>query len=181
MTVLETDRLVLRPWRVADVDDLAPTFAEPAVWWFPFGRGLTLEETERFVNRQMAHFETHGFSMLAAELKGTGRLVGFAGLMIPAWLPEVLPAVEVGWRLCPDVWGRGLATEAGGACLRFGFDEVGLDRIISIYVPENTASGRVMTKLGMRDFQATTDRAGVPILVREITAVDWRAGRAATG
>jgi len=58
--------------------------------------------------------------MWAAELKDDARLVGFIGLAVPRWLPEVLPAVELGWRLHPDEWGRGLATEGGRAALRYG-------------------------------------------------------------
>jgi RimJ/RimL family protein N-acetyltransferase len=67
-----------------------------------------------------------------------------------AFLPAVLPAVEVGWRLSSDVWGRGLATEGGRAGIEYGFDKLGLERIISIIDPENSASLRVAAKLGMR-------------------------------
>jgi len=175
---VETDRLLLRPWRPDDVDALAALFAEPTMWWHPFRRGLTQEETERFVERQTEHLATHGFCMWAAEGKGERRLIGYIGLMVPAWLPEVLPAVEVGWRLHPDHWGRGLATEGGGACLHQGFEMLGLDRLISIFEPENVASGRVMAKLGMRDFLTTKDPGhGRPLQVREITAEQWRVGK----
>ena len=173
---METDRLLLRPWRTDDLDALAPLFAEPAVWRFPFGRGLTREESERFIERQMGRWAADGFCMWAAVAKEERRLIGFVGLAVPVWLPKVLPAVEIGWRLHPDHWGRGLATEGGRACLGHGFDVLGLERIISIFEPDNTASGRVMTKLGMRDCLTTADPGhGRPLLVREITAEQWRA------
>ncbi len=178
VTVVETERLRLRPWAPDDVEPLAAVFAIPAVWRYPFGRGLTREETERFLQRHLRHWEADGFGSWAAELRGTRELVGYVGLTTPTWLPEVMPAVEVGWRLHPAHWGQGLATEGGRASLRHGFEELGLDRIIGIFVPENVASGRVMEKLGMKPFLTTTDpysaRRG-PLEVRAITAAAWRA------
>jgi RimJ/RimL family protein N-acetyltransferase len=172
---VETERLLLRPWRPDDVEALVPLFAEPAMWWHPFRRGLTRDETERFVERQIRHRETHGFGMWAAQLRDGGDLIGIIGLAVPVWLPEVLPAVEVGWRLHPSAWGRGLATEGGQASLQHGFDVVGLDRIISIFDPDNVASGRVMAKLGMRDCLLTTDPGhGGPVQVTEIGREQWR-------
>ncbi|MDQ4098054.1 MAG: GNAT family N-acetyltransferase [Actinomycetota bacterium] len=176
MTALETERLLLRPWNPRDIDALASVFGHRAVWEFPFGRAFTREETERFLERQVQHWERHGFGLWAAELKAEGTLIGFVGLAVPTWLPAVLPAVEVGWRLQPDQWGRGLATEGGRASLRHGFDTLRLDRIISIFMPDNVASGRVMDKLGMRTFTTTEDpNLGVPLEVREITRSAWRA------
>ena len=176
MDTVETERLRLRPWRPDDIEPLATLFAEPAVWWYPFGRGLTRQESERFLDRHMRSVEEHGFGMWAAELKDGKELIGYVGLAVPVWLPEVLPAVEIGWRLHPSHWGRGLATEGARASLRYGFDVVGLDRIISIYMPENEASGRVMTKLGMHDCLTTKDPThGDVLAVREITADGWRA------
>ncbi|MDQ4090204.1 MAG: GNAT family N-acetyltransferase [Actinomycetota bacterium] len=166
---METERLVLRRWSEDDVDALAAIFAEPAFWHFPFRRGFTREETEQFVERQLEHWATHGFGMWAVELKADGRLAGYTGLAIPTWLPQVLPAVEVGWRLHPDHWGRGLATEGGAASLRYGFEELGLDRIIAIAMPDNVASLRVMAKLGMVEALQTWDaERNVPQVVYEV-------------
>ncbi len=174
MSVVQTDRLVLRPWKPSDIDDVAAVFAIPEVWRYPFGRGMTREEAERFVERQLGHWADHGFGLWAAELAAGGGLIGFIGLAVPTWLPEVLPAVEVGWRLHPDHWGKGLATEGAQASLRHGFKTLGLERIISIFDPGNVASGRVMEKLGMRDCLTTADpRWGGTLLVREITRAEW--------
>jgi RimJ/RimL family protein N-acetyltransferase len=166
---VETERLVLRRWSTDDVDALAAVFAEPAFWHFPFRRGFTRDETEQFVERQLEHWATHGFGMWAVELKADGRLAGYTGLAIPTWLPQVLPAVEVGWRLHPDHWGRGLATEGGAASLRYGFEKLGLDRIIAIAMPDNVASLRVMAKLGMVEALQTWDaERNVPQVVYEV-------------
>ena len=175
MDSIETERLLLRPWRADDIDALAALLAVPAVSWYPFRRGLTREESERYLDRQMRHWETHGFGMWAAELLGAGDLIGYLGLAVPVWLPEVLPAVEVGWRLHPTCWGRGLATEGGRASLRHGFEVLDLDRIISIFEPENVASGRVMVRLGMHEWRTTNDPDhGVPVAIRELTRDQWR-------
>ena len=61
MSVVETERLRLRPWRRADLDPLAALFAIPAVSWYPFGRGLSREETEQFLDRHLDHWDRHGF------------------------------------------------------------------------------------------------------------------------
>ena len=179
MTTVETDRLVLRPWVKHDLDPLAAIFAEPEFWRYPFGRGFTREETEQFLERQFDHWATHGFGSWAAELKDGRRLIGYIGLAIPTWLPQVMPAVEVGWRLHPDHWGRGLATEGGRASVRYGFEELALERIIAIVMPDNVASRRVMAKIGMAKVSATRDtERDVALEIHEITHVAWAIRRA---
>jgi len=174
VTTVETDRLVLRPWREDDLDPLAAIFAEPAVWHYPFGRGFTREETEGFLERQFDHWATHGFGSWAAELKEGRRLIGYIGLAVPTWLPQVMPAVEVGWRLDRRHWGRGLATEGGRASLRYGFDELALDRIIAICMPANVASRRVMAKLGMVQVSTARDtERDIDVEIHEIAGATW--------
>lgn len=114
--------------------------------------------------------------MWAVLDKATGALLGWAGLSVPDFLPEILPAIEVGWRFDPAVWGQGLATEAGAAGLEYGFATLGLDEIVSVCEPANVASERVMGKLGMRLERVTMHPArGVRVHVRAITADGWRA------
>ncbi len=91
------------------------------------------------------------------ELRATGELIGFTGLAVPEFLPEVMPAVEIGWRLGRPSWGQGLATEAAREALRFGLIDRGLERIISIAQVGNDASERIIGKLGMRLEQETVD------------------------
>ncbi len=83
VATVETERLLLRPWRHDDLDQLATVFAEPAVWTYPFGRGLSREETERFLDRQFQHWEQHGFGLWTAEVKDGGAPIGFIGLAVP--------------------------------------------------------------------------------------------------
>lgn len=179
-TRVETLRLVLRRWRPDDEEHLAAVFADPAVWHFPYGRGWTAEEVPRFLAAQEASWAEHGFGLWAVEVKDSGVLIGAAGLSIPTFLPEVLPAIELGWRLHHDYWGRGLATEAGHAALEHGFTALGVERIISIAQPGNAASKRLAEKLGMLHERETVhpDR-GVALVVCVLTRSQWRSARQA--
>jgi RimJ/RimL family protein N-acetyltransferase len=118
-------------------------------------------------------WQAHGVGRFAVEVRETGELTGFVGMAIPADVPEVMPAVEIGWRLGRAHWGRGFATEAAAAAARFAFAEGRLDRLLGIHVVGNDASARVMLKLGMRFERATTEPVyGRPIHVYEITRTD---------
>jgi RimJ/RimL family protein N-acetyltransferase len=151
---LETERLLLRPWRPAeDLDALAAVNGDPEVMRFVApNRPLTRAETEAQLERFVAHWDEHGFGLWAVVPRRApdARCIGFAGLAIPSFLPAVLPAVEVGWRLTAAAWGRGYATEAARASLAFGFERLALRSIVSIVDARNERSLRVCEKLGMR-------------------------------
>ncbi len=170
---LTTDRLVLRPFVPEDLDELAPIHAEESFWWYPLRAAMTKEETSRFLERTVARYESDGYGIEALIDRATGAMIGWAGLAVPHFLPEILPAVEVGWRLSRAQWGKGLATEAGAAAVDFGFTQGGLDRIVSIYEPENAASGRVMDRLGFTRFLTTTGPGGEEVAVTELTRTTW--------
>jgi RimJ/RimL family protein N-acetyltransferase len=171
---IETERLILRRWRPTDLDALTAVFAKPEVWWFPLQRGYTADETRAFLDRKLELWSTQGYSQWAAVAK-PDTLIGFLGLQPPGFLPEVMPTVEIGWRFDPDFWGRGLATEGGRAALRFAFEVLGLDHVVSIYEPENVASGSVMERLGMRlDRETVHPELGVDLRVYKLTADEWR-------
>jgi RimJ/RimL family protein N-acetyltransferase len=174
---IETERLRLRGWRDEDLEPFAAVNADPEVARFlRDGTPAPRQATEELMTKIQQHWEEHGFGLWAAELKETGGFVGFVGLAVPTFLPEVLPAVEVGWRLARPAWGRGLATEGGAASLAFGFRRLALDRIISICHPDNVASWRVMEKIGMWPERDTVHPAlGGPLRVYEITREAWNA------
>ncbi|MFH8381713.1 GNAT family N-acetyltransferase [Kitasatospora sp. NPDC018058] len=181
MVTIDTSRLVLRRWREGDVPAMAAVNADPEVMrWIRDGRVLTPEETRRWIERIEKVWDTEGFGLFAVELRATGELVGFTGLAVPSFLPEVLPAVEIGWRLGRPFWGRGIATEAATAVLRFGFEGRDLERIISIAQVGNSASERVMAKLGLRPERETTVPGnGRVVRVHELTRVAYLARRQA--
>jgi RimJ/RimL family protein N-acetyltransferase len=145
---LTTDRLILRGWREADRGPFAELNADPRVMEF-MPRLLSREESDNFFDRIQAHFEQHGFGLYAAEHRATGAFMGFIGLQIPNFEERFMPAVEIGWRLGCQWWGQGFATEGAREIVRYAFDVIGLDGLVSFTMPANTRSRRVMEKLGM--------------------------------
>lgn len=179
---VDTERLRLRRFRVDDLEELETVFAKPEVWNFPFGRGLSRSETAAFLSEQIAGWETNRFGCWIALERSTGRTIGYLGLSIPTFLPEVLPAVEVGWRLDPDVWGLGYATEGATAALQQGFERLGLDEICSIPQSSNAASSRVCERLGMRwdrtvQIPANEKRGPLAAEFYVMTRRDWETAR----
>jgi RimJ/RimL family protein N-acetyltransferase len=147
---LQTPRLALRRFRPEeDLDGFAAVCADAEVMRFiGTGRTLTRSETRGLLATIERHWDDHGFGLWAVDVDG--QVAGFCGLAVPAFLPQVLPAVECGWRLGRPWWGRGLATEAGEAALAWGRAELGLRSVVSIIAAGNARSARVAVKLGMR-------------------------------
>lgn len=161
MATLETPRLILRRWREEDVAPMAAVNADPEVMrWIRDGSVRDEQQTRGGIQAWESEWDAQGFGLFAVEIRSTGELAGFTGLSVPGFLPEVLPAVEVGWRLGRSHWGQGLATEAAAAAVRFAFEERGLERIVSITQVGNDASERIMTKLGMQLTRETVSPVG---------------------
>jgi RimJ/RimL family protein N-acetyltransferase len=177
MTELRTPRLLLRRWRDDDLNPLAAIYADPEVMrYIADGSVRTREETADHLATMERRWDEHGFGLFAAEVVETGELAGWVGLAVPYFLPEVLPTVEIGWRLAQPFWGGGLATEGARAALRFGLVDRGLDRIVSIRQVDNARSGRVMEKLGLRfDRRTTVPGNGRPVDVFAITRDQYSA------
>ncbi len=148
MTEIETSRLLLRPWRNEDLAPYARICTDPEVMRYLSG-AMTPKQSEEQVSAFVRHWKERGFGLWAVEEKSSATFIGFIGLLYHEEWTEGEHKTEVGWRLDRSFWGRGLATEGARASLHHGFEELGLERIISIAVPENVASLRVMEKLGM--------------------------------
>ncbi len=141
---LRTERLLLRRWREADRAPFAALNADPVVMEH-FSATLTRVESDAMVDRIEAHFVEHGYGLWAVE--ANGRLAGFTGLAWQRGLP-FSPALEVGWRLAADCWGKGYATEAARAALAVGLRHEA--SIVSMTILANERSQGVMKRLGMR-------------------------------
>ena len=148
MVVIETGRLILRRWRQVDREPFARLNANPRVMEFHPSL-LSCEQSDRFADYIEAHFDEHGFTLYAAELRKEQRFIGFIGIHVPKFQAAFTPCVEIGWRLPADVWNRGLATEGGCAVVRHSFEQLGLMELVSFTAVVNAKSQRVMQKIGM--------------------------------
>ena len=142
--MIETERLLLRRVEPRDHEAIHRLNADP-----DFTRHLagvqTREQSEAAIARWERHWDEHGFGIFAVEWRETGELIGRVGVQYHRVWPD---DPEVGWALDPVFWGRGIATEAGAACVNWGFGELGYERLVSITTEANVASRNVMRKLG---------------------------------
>ena len=146
---VRTRRLILRRWRDEDLAPYAALNADPRVMQH-FPAVLSRAESDAQAARIRKHWDDHGFGLWAVEIAGGARFVGFIGLQRVPFDAAFTPAVEVGWRLALEAWGRGYATEGARAALEYGFGALGLREIVSMTVPSNARSWRVMERLGMK-------------------------------
>jgi [ribosomal protein S5]-alanine N-acetyltransferase len=145
--ILETKRLLLDTWQASDWIPFRPIATDPQVMrHITGGVPWTDEQIQQFVNRQIQLFAERGFCRWKLLVKPGLEMVGFCG--VGFW--RNYPDAEIGWWLAQKHWGRGLATEAAQVALRDIFERVKLDRVISVARPENTASIRIMQKLGLQ-------------------------------
>lgn len=162
VTELRTERLLLRAWRESDRDPFAALNADPVVMEH-FPAPLSRAESDALVDRIKAAFDEQGWGLWAVEVPGEADFIGFIGLAIPRFEAPFTPCVEVGWRLARSAWGRGYAPEGATEALRFAFDEMGLDEVLSFTSVGNTKSRRVMEKIGLtHDPTADFDHPNVP-------------------
>ncbi|HEX2368802.1 MAG TPA: GNAT family N-acetyltransferase [Acidimicrobiia bacterium] len=144
---VRTERLLLRRWKEEDRAPFAAMNADPAVMRY-FPGTLTRKQSDALAHSIEQGWDERGFGLWAVEISGEVPFAGFVGLSVQSFIPVNPPPVEVGWRLGKEHWGKGYATEAGLASLRFGF-AVGLDEIVSCTTEQNWPSRRVMERLGM--------------------------------
>ena len=146
---LESARLHLRPWRDTDLPEFAAMCADPQVMRY-FPAPLSRLESAALIGRIRGHFAEYGYGLWALERKDTGAFIGFTGLMNVSFDASFAPAVEIGWRLAPEHWGLGYASEAAWAALRCAFDRLALDQVVSFTSQVNLASQKVMQAIGMQ-------------------------------
>jgi RimJ/RimL family protein N-acetyltransferase len=185
MKPIRTPRLILRNWEENDRDFFHRINSDPIVMeFFPFRRDR--KQADAKMDELRDAIVRDGFGFAAVEIAGTGQCVGFAGLSRPKDLSMFAEGtVEIGWRLAPEFWGKGYATEAAKAWLAFGFETLGLGEIVSFAVATNRRSTAVMERIGMRrDTSADFDHPAVGEdyahlrrhVVYRLARTDWEAG-----
>lgn len=165
--VLTTSRLDLRPLVEEDAPALHSVYSDPATWaHFPMGRWLDPVQSRSFVALSQGAFRRFGFGQFALRVRGNGRVIGTAGAFVlvhegdapmrivtdtagPQDLGPRSALVNIGWRLRPDAWGNGYATEAAGAVLGLLGERIPDLAVTAVLLSTNPASERVCRRLGL--------------------------------
>lgn len=146
LILLETERLCISKFTMDDLDSLCRIMEKPEVM-YAWEHGFTRSETRKWMNRQLTRYKKDGYGYFAVSLKESGELIGQVGLMKSVIGDNEV--TELGFIFDNDFWGKGYATESAKACMQYGFEKIGLNRIYCSIRPENTASIRVAENLGM--------------------------------
>ena len=168
---LQTERLILRSFREEDVDAMAELFANPDFMRFSLGVFTKRKKTVEFIDKVMGWDRDRIPSQFAVVSRDEHAVIGYCGFHHH---PELPGEIEIGYRLHPDYWNRGLITEAAHAVRDHAFVDLKLPRVISLIHPENAPSRRVAEKNGMKIEKEITFR-GSPTLAYAITREEWLA------
>ena len=157
---LETPRLSLRRLEFDDAPFLVGLLNQPSFIANIGDRGVrNVEDAHRYLREgPMSMYQRHGFGLWHVAQRSDGASIGMCGLL----RRDTLPDVDVGYALLPEYWGRGFAFEAVEATLRHGARKFGLERVIGVVSEGNTASIRVLEKVGMRFEGMVSMHAGEP-------------------
>lgn len=162
--ILETPRLILREFELHDASDVFEFGSNKTVQKYTGDPliGSVEEARELIKNVWFKDYGTYGYGRFATIYKPENKLIGFAGLK---YLPE-MDETDIGFRFLPEYWGKGLATEASQEIIRYGFNQLKLNRILGIAMDDNLASCKVLTKIGL-EFYKRDDYLG------DGTPVNW--------
>ena len=144
--MLDTARLRLIPVGAEHFDALAAMYGDPEVSRFLAGEPLDRAESWRRLALHVGHWILRGYGSFACIEKTSGTIVGHCG----PWYPEGWPALEIGYALLREFWGRGYASEAASACARYAYEVVRAPEVISLVAPDNVRSQRVAERGGAR-------------------------------
>ena len=179
ITELETERSRLRQWQDSDYPVFADINADPEVMKF-YPKTLTQVESDEMANKIKSLISQRGWGFWALEQKQDNKFIGFVGLHEPTYELPVSPCVEIGWRLSRAHWGKGFATEAGRAALKFAFETLQLSRIYSFASVQNQKSRSVMERLKMSNTHQNFEHPIIPIghplrehVLYELTQHQW--------
>src|SRR6266704_6765844 len=169
MAILETPRLILRPFDEKDVDQMSELMANPDFMRFSLGP-KTHAQTAAFLETVIGLYRAGLPSPFAVVIRSDGVLVGYCGFLHQEVDGE--KEIEIGYRLHPDYWNKGIATEGARAVRDHAFRDLKLPRVISLIHYDNTPSRRVAEKIGML-FERQTVFKGFPTLVFALRREQW--------
>jgi RimJ/RimL family protein N-acetyltransferase len=164
--LIETERLLLRALAMTDLDEFVALHRDPEV--VRFVRALDRVQAEERLRANEQEWEQRGHGMLAILDRLSGRLLGRVGLKYWPQFREI----EAGWLLRRDAWGHGYATEAGRACVDWGFATLPVPYVTAMIAAENTRSIHVAQRL---DFEPVREDVllGDPVIVHSVERESW--------
>lgn len=165
ITVLQTERLLLRQFEPGDDEHLHAITGDPDVMRFVGDlKPFSPQQTRAMVEDGIAHYEQRGYGEYAIICKATGQLIGYGGFAI---LPErAYPEIDYIFR--PDHWGQGFASELARELVRYAFGELGFEVLGASFDPHNHPSMRVAAKAGFQFARAGLDEHGLPTIYYEL-------------
>jgi 3-dehydroquinate dehydratase / shikimate dehydrogenase len=147
--IIKTKRLILRPWKGSDFELFAKLNSDSRVMEF-FPSILSRKESDELANRFIFLMDEQGWGLWAVEVPNLAPFIGFIGLLRATFDTHFTPAIEIGWRLSYEHWGRGYATEGAKAVLKYAFETLKFDEIVSFTSELNHKSIAVMERIGMQ-------------------------------
>jgi 3-dehydroquinate dehydratase/shikimate dehydrogenase len=163
---IRTDRLILRKWKDSDLEPFVRMNQDPIVMEY-FPSCFSYEQSLQLMQKIRFKMERDGYGFFAVSLIGGADFIGMIGLnkIDPSEMAvPFVPAVEIGWRLLPEFWGKGLAQEGAKACIKYGFEKLHLKEIIAFTTVANYRSRNVMEKIHMKqDLDGDFDHPNVPV------------------
>ena len=171
--MIETERLILRLMNEDDAEALLKIFSDPVAMRY-FGVVFDRARMDEWVRSNLEHERQHGLSLLSVTLKDDGEVIGDCGLETDQI--EGRTIVGIGFDFRRSYWGKGYATEAARAVLKYGFTRFEFDSISGWIDPENAPSQRVAEKIGMTVEKYVT-RGGKKYALYRIRKEDWKTGQ----
>jgi len=163
--IAETPRVIIRHFCTENFADLAPILANPEVMKYSLAGVLSSNQTRKFIQKMLCRYESEGYGYYAIIDRHNTQLIGYCGLLF--CLIEGSRKVEIGYRLDPHYWQKGLATEAATAVRDYAFNQLSLNDLIALIQPKNIASIKVAEKIGMK-FERNYTFSGMPVKIYRI-------------
>jgi len=177
---LETERLLLRQWKEQDFPVFAKLNSDLEVMEY-FPKPLNREESDAIAQMCESFILERGWGFWATEIKESGKFIGFVGLHTPKATLPISPCVEIGWRLLKNYWGKGYASEAAREALKYSFEILRLNEVVSFTTVSNVRSQAVMERLGLRNTHQNFEHPDLPKghvlsehVLYKITKSEWQ-------
>ncbi|MGV6862223.1 MAG: GNAT family N-acetyltransferase [Putridiphycobacter sp.] len=170
---IETERFILRPLKLSDVDGIFKLDSDPDVHQYLGGNPIkTLDQAKHIIETVQSQYQSHGIGRWAIEDKNTHEFMGWSGLKLEDKVRPNLTYYDLGYRIIKDHWGKGIATETAQAALQFGFETLKVNEIFAAADVANLGSNTVLQKIGMK-FIEVFDYEGIPINWYGFSKSDW--------